>query len=173
MFFRHLFLGAFLVIALFLFFWVETFFARNIADARALFKWLPVLLIFLAATLTMRTWSEERRAGTIETLLTSPVPRVQLVLGKFLAGVALVALALALTFPLPVTVALLGPLDWGPVIGGYVAALFLAAAYIAIGVYMSGRTDNPIVAWILTTMVCSVFYPVSYTHLTLPTILRV
>ncbi|MCH2492625.1 MAG: Gldg family protein [Gammaproteobacteria bacterium] len=153
-----LFLGAFLVIALFLFFWVETFFARNIADARALFKWLPVLLIFLAATLTMRTWSEERRAGTIETLLTSPVPRVQLVLGKFLAGVALVALALALTFPLPVTVALLGPLDWGPVIGGYVAALFLAAAYIAIGVYMSGRTDNPIVAWILTTMVCSVFY---------------
>ena len=153
-----LFLGAFLVVALFLFFWVETFFARNIADARPLFKWLPVLLIFLAATLTMRTWSEERRAGTIETLLTSPVSRVQLVLGKFLAGVALMALALALTIPLPITVSLLGPMDWGPVIGGYVAALFLAAAYIAIGVCMSGRTDNPIVAWILTTMVCSAFY---------------
>ena len=57
-----LFLGAFLVAMLFLFFWIETFFARNIADARPLFKWLPVLLIFLAATLTMRTWSEERRS---------------------------------------------------------------------------------------------------------------
>ena len=81
-----LFLGAFLVMMLFLFFWMETFFARNIADARPLFKWLPVLLIFLAATLTMRTWSEERRAGTIENLLTSPVNRLHLVLGKFLAS---------------------------------------------------------------------------------------
>ena len=153
-----LFLGAFLVAMLFLFFWMETFFARNIADARPLFKWLPVLLIFLAATLTMRTWSEERRAGTIENLLTSPVNRLHLVLGKFLAGLLLVAMALALTIPLPVTISLLGPLDWGPVIGGYLAALFLAGAYLSIGVYMSAQTDNPIVAWILTTLVCAVLY---------------
>ena len=153
-----LFLGAFLVVMLFLFFWMETFFARNIADARPLFKWLPVLLIFLAATLTMRTWSEERRAGTIENLLTSPVNRLHLVLGKFLAGLLLVAMALALTIPLPVTISLLGPLDWGPVIGGYLAALFLAGAYLSIGVYMSAQTDNPIVAWILTTLVCAVLY---------------
>lgn len=153
-----LFLGAFLVMMLFLFFWMETFFARNIADARPLFKWLPVLLIFLAATLTMRTWSEERRAGTIENLLTSPVNRLHLVLGKFLASLLLVAVALALTIPLPVTISLLGPLDWGPVIGGYLAALFLAGAYLSIGVYMSAQTDNPIVAWILTTTVCAVFY---------------
>lgn len=153
-----LFLGAFLVVTLFLFFWMETFFARNIADTRPLFKWLPALLIFLAATLTMRSWSEDRRAGTIEILLASPVPRLHLVLGKFLAGLGLMALALALTLPLPVTVSLLGPLDWGPVVGGYLAALFLAAAYLSIGVYMSARTDNPIVAWILTTLVCGVFY---------------
>ena len=153
-----LFLGAFLVATLFLFFWMETFFARNIADARPLFKWLPALLIFLAATLTMRSWSEDRRAGTIEILLVSPVSRVHLVLGKFLAGLGLVALALALTLPLPLTVSLLGPLDWGPVVGSYLAALCLAAAYLSIGVYMSARTDNPVVAWILTALVCGVFY---------------
>jgi ABC-2 type transport system permease protein len=153
-----LFLGAFLAVTLFVFFWVETFFARNIADVRPLFQWMPVLLIFLVAALTMRAWSEERRAGTLETLLTSPVRPVQLVLGKFLAGLALVGVALVLTLPLPVTVALLGPLDWGPVIGGYVAALFLAAAYVAIGLYMSARTDNPIVALILTVVVCGLFY---------------
>jgi ABC-2 type transport system permease protein len=153
-----LFLGAFLVATLFLFFWMETFFARNIADARPLFKWLPALLIFLAATLTMRSWSEDRRAGTIEILLVSPVSRVHLVLGKFLAGLGLVALALALTLPLPLTASLLGPLDWGPVVGSYLAALCLAAAYLSIGVYMSARTDNPVVAWILTALVCGVFY---------------
>jgi ABC-2 type transport system permease protein len=153
-----LFLGAFLVVMFFMFFWMETFFSRNIADARPLFKWLPVLLIFLSATLTMRTWSEERRAGTIENLLTRPVNRMHLVLGKFLAGLLLVAMALALTIPLPITISLLGPLDWGPVIGGYLAALFLAGAYISIGVYMSAQTDNPIVAWILTTLVCAVLY---------------
>jgi len=153
-----LFLGAFLAVTLFVFFWVETFFARNIADVRPLFQWMPVLLIFLVAALTMRAWSEERRAGTLETLLTTPVRPVQLVLGKFLAGLALVGLALTLTLPLPVTVSLLGPLDWGPVVGGYVAALFLAAAYVSIGLYMSARTDNPIVALILTVVVCGIFY---------------
>ncbi len=153
-----LFLGAFLAVTLFVFFWVETFFARNIADVRPLFQWMPVLLIFLVAALTMRSWSEERRSGTLETLLTSPVRPLQLVLGKFLAGLALVVVGLVLTLPLPLTVALLGPLDWGPVIGGYVATLFLAAAYVAIGLYMSARTDNPIVALILTVALCGVFY---------------
>lgn len=154
----YLFLGAFLAATLFAFFWVESFFARNIADARPLFQWLPLLLIFLVAALTMRSWSEERRAGTLESLLSAPVSPWDLILGKFLATLALVALALTLTLPLPVTVALLGPLDWGPVVGGYIATLFVAAAYAAIGLYMSGRTDNPIVALILTTLVCGAFY---------------
>lgn len=151
----YLFLGAFAAAVLFSFFWVETFFARNIADVRPLFQWLPLLLIFLVAALTMRAWSEERRAGTLESLLTAPVSPLALVLGKFAAIEALVALALALTLPLPVTVALLGPLDWGPVVGGYVATLLLAAAYAAIGLAMSARTDNPIVALIVTVVVCA------------------
>jgi len=162
----YLFLGAFAAAVLFSFFWVETFFARNIADVRPLFQWLPLLLIFLVAALTMRAWSEERRAGTLESLLTAPVSPLALVLGKFAAIEALVALALALTLPLPVTVALLGPLDWGPVVGGYVATLLLAAAYAAIGLAMSARTDNPIVALIVTVAVCAALYFVGSPTLT-------
>ncbi len=162
----YLFLGAFLAVTLFVFFWVETFFSRNIADVRPLFQWLPLLLVFLVGALTMRAWSEERRAGTLEGLLTTPVPPLVLVLGKFAASMLLVALALALTLPLPITVALLGPLDWGPVVGGYVATLFLGASYVAIGLYMSGRTDNAIVALILTCLCCGLFYLVGSTTLT-------
>jgi len=154
----YLFLGGFLAVTLFVFFWAEPFFARNIADVRPLFQWMPLLLIFLVAAMTMRSWSEERRSGTLESLLTAPASPAQLVFGKFLAALALVTLSLVLTLPLPVTVSWLGPLDWGPVIGGYIAALFLAAAYISIGLYTSSRTDNPIVALILTSAVCGILY---------------
>jgi ABC-2 type transport system permease protein len=153
-----LFFGAFLLVTLFVFFWVETFFARNIADVRPLFAWMPVLLIFLSAAITMRMWSEERRAGTLELLLTSPVPPLQLVLGKFLACLALVAVALALTVPVPLTVSIIGPLDWGPVFGGYLATLFLAAAYLAIGLFVSARSDNQIVSLILASLLGGLFY---------------
>ncbi len=121
-----IFLGAFLAVTLFTFFWVETFFARGIADVRPLFQWMPLLLIFLVAALTMRQWSEEQRSGTLEMLLTLPVRPAQLVIGKFLAVMAMVGVALALTLPLPLTVSNVGNLDWGPVIGGYLAALLLA-----------------------------------------------
>lgn len=153
-----IFIGAFLAATLFTFFWVAAFFARGIADVRPLFQWTPVLLIFLVAALTMRQWSEEQRVGTLEILLTLPVSTVQLVLGKFLAVVTLVTLALALTLFLPVTVSLLGNLDWGPVFGGYLASILLAAAYAAIGLAVSSRTDNQIVALISTVLLCGVLY---------------
>ncbi|MDJ0806570.1 MAG: Gldg family protein [Gammaproteobacteria bacterium] len=153
-----IFLGAFLAVTLFTFFWVETFFARNIADVRPLFEWMPLLLIFLVAAITMRMWSEERRAGTLEFLLTLPVKSLELVLGKFLACLGLVAIALLLTLPLVVSVSLLGPLDWGPVFGGYLATLFLAAAYAAIGLFVSARSANQIVSLIMTAVVCGIFY---------------
>lgn len=161
-----LFLGAFLGVTLFVFFWGETFFARNIADVRPLFQWMPVLLIFLVAALTMRSWAEERRAGTLELLLTAPASPTDQVLGKFLGGMGLVAIALALTLPLPVTVSFLGPLDWGPVLGGYLAALALAAAYVAIGLWVSSRTDNQIVSLILTVVIAGIFYLVGSDALT-------
>jgi ABC-2 type transport system permease protein len=153
-----IFLGAFLAVTLFAFFWVETFFARGIADVRPLFRWMPILLIFLVAALTMRQWSEEQRSGTLEMLLTLPVRPTRLVLGKFMAVMALVVVALALTLPLPITVSTLGNLDWGPVVGGYLAAVLLAAAYTAIGLYVSSRTDNQIVALIATVLLGGLFY---------------
>lgn len=153
-----LFLGAFLAFTLLGFFWYHKFFARNIADARPLFELLPLAMIVLVAALAMRLWAEEQRAGTIELLLTLPVARHHLVFGKFLAGMVLVATALAMTLGVPLTIAWLGELDWGPVIGGYVAAMMLAAAYLAIGMCISAMTDNQLVALIGTTLVCLVLY---------------
>jgi len=112
----------------------------------------------LVAALTMRKWSEEQRSGTLEVLLTLPVSRIQLVAGKFLAVMALVAIALALTIFVAITVEMLGNLDWGPVFGGYLAAILLAAAYAAIGLFVSSRTDNQIVALIATVLLCGLFY---------------
>jgi len=155
-----IFLGTFVAAVLFIFFTIETFFARGIADVRPLFQWMPILLIFLLAALTMRQWSEERRAGTEELLLTLPVSPAALVLGKFLAVMALILIALGLTLPLPITVALLGNLDWGPVIGGYLAAILLASAYAAIGLFVSSRTDNQIVALIVTVLLGGFFYAI-------------
>ncbi len=119
---------------------------------------MPVLLIFLVAALTMRQWSEEERSGTLEMLLTLPVQPARLVLGKFLAVLALVAVALALTLPLAISVSRLGNLDWGPVIGGYLAALLMAGAYAAIGLFVLSRTDNQIVALIVTVLLGGLFY---------------
>ena len=81
----YLFLLVFLAVTLFVFFWVEAFFARNVADVRPMFEWMPVLLIFLSAALTMRMWSEERRTGTLEFVVTLPASGWEFVVGKFLA----------------------------------------------------------------------------------------
>lgn len=153
-----IFFGAFIAVTLFVFFWLETFFARNIADVRPMFEWMPVLLIFLVPALTMRIWSEERRSGTVELLFTSPVSNLQMVAGKFFACLALVAFAVSLTLPLPISVSLIGPLDWGPVAGGYIATLFLAAAYTAIGLFVSSKTENQIVSLLISTLLCGFFF---------------
>lgn len=153
-----LFLFAFISIELFVFFWAEAFFARNIADVRPLFQWMPLLLLFLAATLTMRLWSDERRSGTLEHILTSPQPLWHFVAGKFSACLLLLLLALTLTLPIPVTVSLLAELDWGPVLSGYLAALLLGAAYLAMGLFVSSRTDNAIVALLGSVLLGLLFY---------------
>ena len=153
-----LFLGSFAAVTLFAFFWGEAFFARNIADVRPLFEWMPILLIFLGSALTMRMWSEERRTGTLEHVITQPLPLLHFVFGKFLACLGLLLLALLVTLPLPVTVALLGDLDWGPVLAGYLATFLLGAAYISIGLFVSSRSDNSIVSLIGSVALCSVLY---------------
>ena len=154
----YLFLAAFLAVTLFVFFWVEAWFARNVADVRPMFEWLPVLLIFLSAALTMRMWSEERRSGTMELVFTAPPTIWQFVFGKFIACWALIGVALVLTLPLPLSAAYIAHLDWGPVVAGYVAALLLGGAYTAIGLFVSARTDSQIVSLIVASFVCGVFY---------------
>ena len=153
-----LFLASFAALSLFVFFWVESFFARNIADIRPLFEWMPVLLIFLCSALTMRSWSEERRTGTLEHVMTQPVALWRFVLGKFRACFSLLILALAATLPLPITVELIADLDWGPVIAGYMATALLGAAYLSAGLSVSALTDNPIVSLIGSVALCGILY---------------
>jgi ABC-2 type transport system permease protein len=155
-----IFLAAFLAVAMYTFFWREKFFARGVADLRPLFEWLPKLLIILVSALAMRLWADERRGGTLEILLTLPVPRYKLVLGKFVAGLLLIAVALGTTLGLPLTISHMGHLDLGPVIGGYVGAMLLSAAYLAIGMCVSAATDNQIVAFIGTAILCGVAYAI-------------
>lgn len=154
----YVFLTVFAGTALFTFFNVQSFFARGIADLRGLFGPLPFLMILLVPALTMRLWAEEQKQGTVEVLLTLPARDHELVAGKFLASWVLLGAGLALTFALPITVAFLGRLDWGPVVGGYVGALLLGAAYLAIGQLLSASTENQILAFILALVVCLALY---------------
>lgn len=153
-----LFLVLFEITTLFSFFVLSKFFARNLADLNPFFESLPLQLILLVSAISMRAWAEERKSGTLEVLLTLPVRSFDLVLGKFLAGMTLVGLALLFTLPLPITVSLLGPLDWGPVVGGYLGALLLASAYLAIGLCISARTDNQVLALMSTIAIGGLLY---------------
>lgn len=161
-----LFLGSFAAVSLFVFFWAESFFARNIADVRPLFEWMPTLLIFLCAALTMRMWSEERRTGTLEHVLIQPSAVWRFALGKFFACLLLLILALAATLPLPITVDLVADLDWGPVIAAYLASLLLGSCYLCIGLFVSARTDNPVVSLIGSVALCGMLYLIGSATLT-------
>lgn len=154
----YIFLASFVGICLFAVFWGASFFSRNIADVRPLFEWMPIILIFLCAALTMRMWSEEKRTGTLEFVMTVPSPTWHFVLGKFIACMVLLVTALLLTLVLPVSISFIANLDWGPVISGYLATLLLGSAYIAIGLFMSARSDNQIVSLMLTCLLGGVFY---------------
>ncbi len=154
----YVFLLVFVGTALFTFFNIQAFFARGQADLRGLFEAIPLLTLLLVPALTMRLWAEETKQGTIETLLTFPVRDVELVAGKFLASWILLAVALLLTLPLAISVSFLGNLDWGPVIGGYLGALLLGAAYLALGQFVSAVTENQILAFILAFVFCLALY---------------
>jgi len=108
----------------------------------------------MVPAITMRLFAEEMNTGSYETLMTLPITRFDAIVGKFLAAWALVALMLSPTLLYPITISLIGTLDWGPVIGGYLGALLLAAAYAAVGVFASSLTRNQIVAFIIGVAVC-------------------
>jgi len=151
----YIFIISFLVVTNWLFF--RTFFIVGQASLRNFFGLLPWIFLFLAPVVTMRAWAEEKKLGTIEVLLTLPVRTHEVVLGKFLACVAFLVLALCLTGTLPLTLMLLGSPDPGPLWGGYLGACLLGAAYIAIGVFASGITENQIVSFIVALVICFAF----------------
>ena len=133
------------------------FFLFGVSTLDALFRFLPWGFMLIVPAVTMRLWSEEYRGGTFETLLTFPARPYQLVLGKFLAAWTVVAFCLLATVGLPITAASLGDLDWGPAIGGYLGALLMGAAFLSLGQWLSGLTNNQIVAFLVGLAGCFLF----------------
>ncbi|MCP4719751.1 MAG: ABC transporter permease subunit, partial [Desulfobacteraceae bacterium] len=149
---------AYIVISIFLlvtgWFFFSTFFLYNQANLRNFFSLLPLIFSFVIPSITMRLFAEELNIGSYEILLTMPVSFKDVIVGKLLAGVAFVAAMLLPTFAYAITVAFLGQLDWGPVIGGYIGAILLGAAYTAIGLFASALTRNQIIAFIIGMAIC-------------------
>lgn len=153
----YVFIVIFLVLAGALTFTLGNFFARGQADLTPFFTFVPWLFLFLVPALTMRLWAEERRLGTIELLLTLPLAQWQAVVGKFLAAWAFCAIALALTFPLVITVNVLGNPDNGVILTGYLGCLLVAGAFLAIGSAISAMTKNQVIAFVLAVAACFFF----------------
>lgn len=148
-----------------LFLFVQMYFSTNIlkdgqpATMAMFFGLLPWTFLLFIPPLTMRLWSEERKLGTLELLMTFPVRVGQLIAGKFLAALLYLALLLALTVGLPLSLDQFGELDWGPVIAAYIASLLLAGAYLSVGMFWSSLTRDQIVAMLtaLVTLVALFF----------------
>ena len=150
----YVFIVIFLLLAGFFTFMLGGFFERNDASLVSFFMWLPWLYLFLVPAAGMRLWSEERRLGTIELLLTMPITAWQAIVGKFLASWLFLMLALALTFPLWITVNYLGHPDNGVIVCGYVGSALMAGAYLAITSMTSAVTRNQVIAFILSVVIC-------------------
>src|SRR5690349_20183686 len=142
------FIVIFLLLSGFFTFMVSGFFEDGEATLATFFVWHPWLYLFLVPAAGMRMWSEERRLGTIELLLTMPITVWQAIVGKFLASWAVIALALTLTFPLVLTVNYLGHPDNGVIFASYVGSLLMAGAYLAVSAMTSALTRNQVVSFI-------------------------
>jgi len=138
---------AFLALVGILFF--VPFFTQDRVSMRGFFGLAPFLFIFFAPAITMRLLAEERRTGTLELLITMPVRDVDVILGKYLAALSLLVVALVLTLPYAFTIAAFGPLDFGPVWGGYVGLFMMGGAFLALGVAASSVTENQIIAFVI------------------------
>ena len=150
----YVFLVIFLLLTGFFTFTAGQFFERGEASLGAFFGWHPWLYLVLVPAVGMRLWAEERRSGTLELLLTMPITPWQAIAGKFLASWIFLAIALALTFPVVITVNWLGAPDNGQIVAGYFGSLMLAGAYLAITCMTSAMTRNQVIAFILSVVAC-------------------
>jgi ABC-2 type transport system permease protein len=150
----YVFIVIFLLLTGFFAFMVTGFFERGQANLTAFFAWHPWLYLFLVPAVGMRMWSEERRLGTIELLLTMPITPWQAIVGKLLASWLVLALALALTFPIVITVNYLGHPDNGVILASYAGSLLLSGAYLAVSAMTSAMTRNQVVSFIVSVVLC-------------------
>ncbi|MGC8535777.1 MAG: ABC transporter permease [Rhizomicrobium sp.] len=154
---------AYVFIVIFLFamgaftFYIGNFYQNGVADLSVFFAYHPWLYLFLVPAIAMRLWAEERRSGTIELLLTLPVPVWASVIGKYLAAWAFTGVALVLTFPIWLTVNYLGNPDNGVILAGYVGSFLMAGGYLAIGAAISAATSNQVIAFVVSVVVCFLF----------------
>lgn len=162
----YVFLVIFLLLTGFFTFTVGSFFERGEASLVSFFTWHPWLYLFLVPAVGMRLWSEERRLGTLELLLTMPITTWQAIVAKFLASWLFLALALALTFPVVLTVNHLGDPDNGVILAGYVGSLMLSGAYLAISCMTSAFTRNQVISFIVSVMICLFLILAGYTPVT-------
>ncbi len=135
-------------------FYLGQFYERGQADLSSFFNFHPWLYLFLVPAISMRLWAEERKTGSIELLMTMPITAWQAVLGKYLAAWAFTGIALALTFPVWITVNYLGNPDNGSIVAGYVGSFLMAGGFLAIGACLSATTRNQVIAFVLTVVVC-------------------
>ncbi len=153
----YVFIVIFLAVSGVFSFYLGAFLERGQADLRAFFVFHPWLYLFMLPAIGMRLWAEERKTGTIELLLSFPITLADAVLGKFLAAWAFTAIALALTFPMWITVAYLGQPDHGVIVAGYVGSLLMAGGYLAIASCLSALTKNQVIAFVVAVVVCFLF----------------
>jgi len=138
-------------------FYFGNLFSRGQADLQPMFAFHPWLYLILIPAVAMRLWAEERKAGTLELLMTLPVSTTQAVIGKFLSAWAFTAIALALTFPTWITVSYLGDPDHGVIVTSYLGSLLMAGAYLAIGGFVSALTRNQVIAFVLGAAAIFIF----------------
>jgi len=163
----YVFIVVFLIGTNFMYF--QPFFLINQADMRNYFGLLPWVFLFFVPAITMRGWAEEKKSKTVELLLTWPVSDAEVVLGKFFAALAFLAVTVALSITIPITLFIIGNPDPGPIIGGYAGAVLMGAAYLAIGLWVSSHTENQIVAFILAWVAIFVLMIIGHPVVTLKT----
>ena len=153
----YIFTAIFILTSMSLTFYFGSFFSSGVADLTVFFSFIPWVFIFFISAVTMKSWSEEKRLGTIELLLTLPLPLWKIVLSKFFATWAFVVFSVILTFPIWITVNYLGSPDNGVIFASYIGSLVMAGGYLSIGSFLSAVTKNQVIAFILTAVVCFLF----------------
>ena len=153
----YVFILIFLILSGVFTFYLGNFFERQQADLTPFFSFHPWLYLFLVPAVSMRLWSEERKSGTIELLMTLPLRKFDIIVGKFLAAWIFTGIALGLTFPLWITVNYLGEPDNGVIVASYLGSWLMAGGFLAIGSWASALTKSQVIAFIVCGVVCLLF----------------